>query len=239
MIMKTLTPLAAIFAFAGLVLAFIRKINRRIGLLIIAEMIFLTSTVLVGTNAFPKPRYCLFAATLLIPFCIFYVKTVSLKMPLTGKIAVMILVISIPITYSYFFSTNREEFLPRMPQSMVEITKWLKANTKKGDKIFIDSFNWWNSNIAVDAGIDPYLLARVYAQPYNVIVISKKFYRKREDGVKNYLNEEQPMYIIYEPEGILSQWIGRFPDSAINALSLKKYKKIFSSGKYVILKSVS
>jgi len=51
-------------------------------------------------------------------------------------------------------------------------------------------------------------------------------------------NEEHPDCVIYEPGGVLSEWTGGNPEITINSLSANKFKKIFASQKYVILKSV-
>ncbi|MBI5376714.1 MAG: glycosyltransferase family 39 protein [Candidatus Schekmanbacteria bacterium] len=239
MIVKTITPLAAVFAFIGLVMSFAKNVNRKLILLISVELLFLISTVIVGTNAFPKPRYCLLVAILLIPFCIQSIRAFLKKIPRSASIAtICIFVVSMFATYSYFYLSAKDEFFPTTPSYVTEISTQFKSMKTNQEKVFIDSFNWWNSNIAILAEIDTDLLARVYAEPYNVILTSRKTYKKREEGIKKYFNEEHPDYVIYEPGGVLSKWTGVNPENTINSLSDNKFERIFTSQKYIILKSV-
>lgn len=237
MILKTLTPIAALLAFSGYFISMVNKKNIMLVLIIAVEIAFLTLTVIKGTNAFPKPRYCLLTGILLIPFISESFETIEQRGRNIFKGAVIaFLIFSIPATYLYFCDKDSTSFFPNMPLYAVRTGKWMKENLKAGDKVFLDSFSWWNSNIAVLSGINPYNLARIYPDPYPGIITGKKFYLRDDNGLERYLDEENPDYIIFSPGGTLDKWTGKSFLFEIKNITPLMYSVIYTSTEVVVIK---
>ncbi|RMF97783.1 MAG: hypothetical protein D6734_01400, partial [Candidatus Schekmanbacteria bacterium] len=235
--LKTLTPLAGIIAFIGFALSVLKKRNIMLSLFIISQIAFLTLTVIKGTNAFPKPRYCLFSGILLIPFMINLLYEIEKKKGFYLKnITAVSIIISVLGTYIYFYKKNNPPFFPKSPEFVEIASKWIKENTNAKDKIFIDSFGWWNSNIAVKAKINPYNLGRIYADPFPGIITGDKYFLKKENGLKRYLNEEMPNYILLQPGGILDEWSDKSFLNTLPRMSKEKYSIVYKNPDLVIIK---
>ncbi|RMF92679.1 MAG: hypothetical protein D6734_11765, partial [Candidatus Schekmanbacteria bacterium] len=67
-LIKFITPLILLFCFIGLVRNFIEKDKYEFGLCFLVQFFFLITITVIGTNAFPKPRYALLSSLFLIPY---------------------------------------------------------------------------------------------------------------------------------------------------------------------------
>ncbi|OGL50568.1 MAG: hypothetical protein A3C43_11935 [Candidatus Schekmanbacteria bacterium RIFCSPHIGHO2_02_FULL_38_11] len=236
LILKVLSPVAGIISFYGMILS-LRKRMFSLNIFFFTIFLFLVFTTIYGTNAAPRERYVLTISILLLPYLTIGFEEICRNLnPRIKTYFTASLVISILITYSYFYVYRSDLLIPKVPNDARKVAVWIKKNMKTREKVFLDNDNWWNSNIAILAGLNIDKAGLLVGLPFPGIGVTGRYYSLKDDGLIQYLEEQRPKYFIYAINGYLARKFPFYWKNYIETRLKLKLEFIRQEGNYIIYK---
>lgn len=234
LILKVLSPVAGIISFYG-VISSVRKNRFSLNIFFFTIFLFLVFITIYGTNAVPKEKYVLTMSVLLLPYFVVGFDEICKNLnPRIKPYFIASMVISILITYSYFYVYRSDLLIPKVPYDAKKVAVWMKKNLQKKEKVFLDNDNWWNSNIAILAGLNIDRAGLLVGLPFPGIGVSGRYYSLKDDGLIQYLEEQRPQYFIYAINGFLARKFPFYWKSYMEARLKLKLEFIRQEGNYII-----
>jgi len=234
---KLVGPIIAIGSFFGICLSFLQRKGYELGVLFIGYLsFFIYESIKVNANA--QSRFLMIIAIISFPYFFFFIQEVNfIKKEQTKKILILVgFISSILLSAWGIFFSGGELKAYRAPQWEITLSEKFAA-VPKNEKILIDNYDWFISNIAVRSGISPKNFGRVFmSAPYVGIKSCNGFYSLNDNGLIRYLEKEKPSIFLYYPDGVLKEYFTREG----NTISLKnldyRFTFLYETGPYLVYK---